>query len=528
MPDASGFSVREAGQDEGEGRRAPPQRQKIIETVINAGITFWRDLDGNTFATVPGRAGEIARYRVRSTDFRMIVRSLYAQAHPAKTNTGTIPGSVSDTAMGEALPAFEAMGFTGPMRDVDVRVIRHEDAVWLDLGTPKWDLVRIDAESWKVIGPADVPMIRPEGMRGLPTPVQPNPAAVLAAMGKLLNVGTDDELRIIVAWLVSTLYPTGPYAILALDGEQGSGKSTTCRMLRRLVDANKADLRAPPQCEDDLVIAALGGRTVAIDNVSSIEPHMADALCRLATGGGLSKRKLYTDGEEHIVAVARPVLLNGIPSLLARGDLADRSLAITLRPIPDDKRRPEAAVWAEFATVAPAILGLLLDGLAMALWRLPTLKLERLPRMADFASLACACAPAFGWDDAQMLAALQVNRAEAVAGVIESDPLAAAVQQLMEDRHEKHNRGPWQGTASDLLLNLNPTVTDEIRRERIWPKTASRVSAGLKRAAPALRRVGLEVQMTREAGTGQRVIILTYTPPTSARSGAGGLHRDAA
>jgi hypothetical protein len=46
-----------------------------------------------------------------------------------------------------------------------------------------------------------------------------------------------------------------------------------------------------------------------------------------------------------------------------------------------------------------------------ALRRLPTLRLERLPRMADFARLACAAAPAFGWTEAELLAGAVEERA---------------------------------------------------------------------------------------------------------------------
>ena len=200
---------------------------------------------------------------------------------------------------------------------------------------------------------------------------------------------------------------------------------------------------------------------VALDNVSFIEAETADALCRLATGAGLSKRRLYSDGDEHLVSVCRPVLLNGIPSLLARGDLADRALAITLPTIPDSKRRPEAAVWQAFDAAAPAILGLLLDALARALADGPGLHLARLPRMADFARLACAAAPAFGWTVDAMLAAIEGNRADAVQAVIKADPVAVAVRSFMQ----AHGQA-WEGTATELLNIVNARVPMEQARER--------------------------------------------------------------
>jgi hypothetical protein len=74
--------------------------------------------------------------------------------------------------------------------------------------------------------------------------------------------------------------------VLALDGEQGSAKTTTARMLRRLVDPNHADARAAPHDERDLLVAARNGRVVALDNLSGLDAATADALCRVATGGG--------------------------------------------------------------------------------------------------------------------------------------------------------------------------------------------------------------------------------------------------
>ncbi len=309
--------------------------------------------------------------------------------------------------------------------------------------------------------------------------------------------------------------PDGPYPVLALDGEQGSGKSTACRMLRRLVDPNKADLRGPPRKEEDLIVAATSARVVALDNISFIEAEMADALCRVATGGGLSKRELFSDGNEYLISVCRPVLLNGIPSLLARGDLADRALAVTLPAIPDHRRKPEAEVWRAFEAAAPAILGLLLDGLATALASLPTIQLPRLPRMADFAKLACAAAPAFGWTAEEMLAAIEGNRAAAVAAVIEADPVAIAVCAFIEAQQGAR----WTGTGTELLGIVNDRVPLDQQRERGYPKDAGRLSTRLRRIAPAMRRAGWDITLPMSGGREGRTITLkTLQFPSSVPS----------
>lgn len=420
-------------------------------------------------------------------------------------------------ALAETLSTLEAIAFRAQVREPEVRVCTWQGAIWIDLGGEDWRLVRVDANGWSVVDSADLPLIRPNGIRALPLPEKnADRRRTLATLRGLLNVSPDRpaDFMLLVAWLVAALNPTGPYPLLALDGEQGSGKSTTCRILRRLVDPNKADLRAPPRSEGDLVVAAQSARVVALDNVSFIEAETADALCRLATGSGLSKRKLYSDGEEHLVTVCRPVLLNGIPSLLGRGDLADRALAITLPAISDGNRMPEGAVWQAFDDAAPAILALLLHGLATALASIPTLRLARLPRMADFARLACAAAPAFGWTAAEMLAAIEGNRAEAVEAVIEADLVAVAVRAFMEER----GGDGWTGTASAMLEIVNARTPDEQRRGQGFPKVAARLSTRLRRLAPALRRSGWDVALPTGGGRSGRNITISTLHTVEQRS----------
>jgi len=479
------------------------KREQIIAAVSDARPIFWRDQRGTAFASIP-RDGRIERMAVRSQAFKNHCRLIYGDAHPVivkgKGAEAMRPGSVPDQSLQEALGAFEAMALRGAEHSPAVRVCRHGAAVWLDLGRPDWSLVAATATGWRHVDEADVPLIRPGGMLALPVPAPSRNA--LADLQRLLNIDRAGDFKLVAAWLVAALHPEGPFPVLALDGEQGSGKSTACRMLRRLVDPNVADMRAVPRDERDLVVAARNGRVVALDNVSFIEPGMADALCRVATGGGIGERALYTNGEEHTAYVQNPVLLNGIPSLLARGDLADRAIAITLPAIPDDRRQPEADIWAGFANAAPGILALLLDALVLALRNGPGLKLPRLPRMADFARIACAAAPAFGWTAEAMIAALEDNRAVAVAGVIESDAIASAVQAIAEEEQA------WRGTSTELLLKLNERTSLERQRERDWPRDAVRLSNRLRRVAPALRRAAVELTLPEAGGRAGRMVTI--------------------
>ncbi len=488
------------GDDEEGGKKGKtPASDLVIDAVLGAGVTFWRDADGEVYARVSVGDG-VMNLPIRGKRFETVCRQLYGRAFPVMGAHGKRPGGVNDNTIATAISAFTAMGLeSNDVFTPGVRLAEHEGAIWIDLGDDTYRAIRVTADGWTIESRTTAPLVRRDGMRALPVPVREDGS--LERLRGLLNIGSDDDFRLACAWLVAALRPVGPYPIIAVDGEQGSGKSTTCRMLRKLVDPNAADLRALARDEGDLLIAAVNSRVIGVDNVSSIAPDMADALCRVATGGGFGKRALYSNLDETIVSVCRPILLNGIPAATTtRSDLADRSIALTLPVIPEDKRRDEAAVWGDYDAAAPGIFALLLDGLAMALKHLPSVKLERLPRMADFAKLACAAAPAFGWGEAEMAAAIERNRQKATEAVVEGDTIASAILEIADE-----NPDGWTGTATNLLEEIREKAPEGAERDRTWPKDAARLSARVKRVAPNLRRVGVVIEQTREGGTGKRV-----------------------
>ena len=155
-----------------------------------------------------------------------------------------------------------------------------------------------------------------------------------------------------MAWCLGALLPNGPYPILVFGGEQGSGKSTLARLAQRITDPIHGDLLQPPQNDRDLIAAAKSNRVLAFDNLSGIDADLADSLCRLATGSEIGGRALYTDHDTASFAACRPVVINGIPDLAARADLADRSIVLHLSNLPE--RMTEADWRARVDAVLPA------------------------------------------------------------------------------------------------------------------------------------------------------------------------------
>jgi hypothetical protein len=247
-----------------------------------------------------------------------------------------------------------------------------------------------------------------------------------------------------------------------------------------------------------LLIAAQNARIVAFDNLSGLSAWQSDAFCRLITGGGVGKRTLYSDEDENILEAKRPLLLNGIDDVAERPDLAERAIVLTLSPIPPDERRDEDTYWREVDAAAPRILGALLEGVAAGLAGIGEVRLEKLPRMADFAKWTAATEPGLGFEPQSIAAAYERNQALVVASALDASPVATSLRALLRDR-----RGTWEGAPTALLDALSAFVSQEAQFSNAWPRSAAQLTGRLRRAATALRQTGVDVVFTHK-GRGTR------------------------
>ena len=409
---------------------------------------------------------------------------------------GKPPGS---QALQDAIGVLEAKAqFDGPEYPVFTRVAEHDGKIYIDLANEAWEAVEISPMGWRVISDCPVKFRRSKGMLPLP---HPEAGGSIEELRQFLNIPDEDSWRLIVAWLLASLRPKGPYPILLLQGEQGSAKSTTSKVLRALIDPNTAPLRTAPRDERDLMITATNSWVINFDNLSGIPLWLSDALCRLATGGGFSTRTLYENDEETIFSACRPIIANGIDEIASRHDLLDRAIIIHLPPIPEENRKDEAQFWAEFEKARPRIFGALLDAISAGLRNIDSVHIDRLPRMADFAKWITACEEALPWPTGGFMEAYMENREEAIETALEGDIIAVAIKNLLEEREV------WEGTASELLEALELFIDDTTKRSVVWPKNPRALSNRLRRCATFLRQTGIEVEFSRESTTVRRRLI---------------------
>src|SRR6202043_3239685 len=333
------------------------------------------------------------------------------------------------------------------------------------------------------------------------------PGRSIEALNSLLNLSDRNDFVLIVAWLLAALRAGGPYPLLAISGEQGSAKTVLSKLLKALIDPNAAPVRALSREQRELMIAANNSYLLAFDNLSGLPHWLSDALCRLATGGSFAVRQLYTDDEEVLFEAARPILLNGIEDVISRPDLGDRAIFLTLAPIAEAHRRPEADLWREFEIARPFILGALLDAVVHGLRAINHVQLQHLPRMADFALWAAACETAL-LPAGTFARAYAANRRAAIESIIEADPLATCVRTIMGERSS------WTGSASDLLRLCAESVREEASPGAPWAKNPRALAGRLRRAQTFLRMLDIEIAFRREGRSGTRIIRLSALGPS--------------
>ncbi len=465
----------------------------LIGLVLESGIELFHDPDQHGWASILVD-GHWENHPVRSRPFQLFLLRTYYRA------TGESPGV---QAIRAAQELFEARAlFDGAESPIHLRTAEYNGKLYLDLCDRAWRAVEIGSDGWRVVARPPVKFRRARGSQPLPVP---EPGGSLEELHRFLNVEHQGWI-LIKAFLVAALRPGLPCPILIAKGEQGAGKTTACRIISALIDPRTGALRGIPREVRDLIAAARNSWLVCFDNLSHLPDELADAACRLATGGGFGGRQLYSDNDEAIFDATRPLVFNAIPDLgAARPDFLDRTLIVEFLDPKPEMRRDEAELWRECEEMRPRILGALLDAASAGLRNLPKVRLDRLPRMADFAIWFSACEEYLGMEPGEALTVYQSNRAEAHHLALESSPLYESIAKLAQEG--------FIGTMAELHVRLNCMISDSVRRSVRWPKAPNALSNMLRRMASNLRAAGIEIQFSRADIRGRRVVSLVRSKP---------------
>lgn len=456
----------------------PSKAAELIRLIENAEL--FCDDAGEPYVSFINDKGHKETWPIKSGYFENILSSLYWQRHKKVVSKNNIQDALAAIA-GKAR-------FEGKRQKVFLRVAKLNDAIYIDLVNKSWEVLEVTASGWRILQDAPVKFRRTDNMMPLPSP---NAGGDINALWRFLNVSEQARL-LILSFILESFRADTPFAILVLHGLQGSAKSSTQKIIRMLIDPAISNLRCAPKKADDILIAAANNWLVSFNNISHLSDAQQDDLCSIATGGGYATRQLYTNGNEFVADVQRPIIMNGIDNFVTAQDLIDRCLVIESPIITNKDRKSEQEIFAAFDQEYPNIFGVILDILVATLKQLPNVNLVDKPRMADFAILGTALEMALGYKEGAFMEAYQANRKENMLTAMEHSPVILAVIKYMESCQR------YEGTFAKLYSLLS----DYKPSSGGWVQSPKGLASQIKKHVYALKLIGLNVEFhgRREGG----------------------------
>lgn len=379
------------------------------------------------------------------------------------------------------------------------RVAPYRDGVELDIGDESQRRIRIGPGKVEIIEEgSDIIFRRTPSMLPFVTPAETGDWQLIE---RYLNLSDVDSL-LLIAWITYMLanakQRNTSFPILLLQGDQGSGKSVLCAIIQALTDPSRVGVQTFPSNEKDLAIAVQNAHVVFYDNMRQVNKVMSDRLCTVATGGALTGRQLYTDGEQHVHLLHGALVLNGIHTIATEQDLLQRCLPLTLKPIGTQDRQSEAQFTDNFNSDLPAIFSGLLEFISTILVHLPNIKPQDPERMYDFSAWLAAMETVRGVPPGTFQSAYSAALQEGVLEGLMDSPLAAAVFSFVEQNiPDQIGNAGWNGTPTCLLEELKNSVAKQTALSREWPKNPISLSIKLKSLAGGLLSHGIRVNFAK-------------------------------
>ena len=359
--------------------------------------------------------------------------------------------------------------FNSKQRSLYKRVAEHDGCFYYDMTNVDWGIMRIAPNKWEYGHTSKVLFERCQTQTAQ---LMPNQNGDFNKIDKYIkNVPTHQQILVKVN-IIASLVPNISHALVLLQSEKGSGKSTLTQMIKAIVDPGSP---YPLQLDPKELVLNLNSNYLAnFDNLSYISPSISDVFCRAVTGATSNKRKLYADTRMITIEYKNCVLLNGINLGTLKDDLLDRSILIVLKKPKSKEMMSDTEYWGSFNKDLPDILGGMFTILSKAMSLYDPNSPKSGFRLIDYADWGYAIAEAMGGNGQDYIDALNKNRIEKNQALLSSSALCVAIREFMRDKDH------WAGQPSVLLTHLDKIAIDKRlgKNERDWPSNV--ISLGMK------------------------------------------------
>lgn len=437
---------KESREQEGNEPSTDSRQPPLLDLMaIVADYELWHDQVGTAYCTMQNR-GIWMNAQVEGQFFGDWLRAEYedrtANAEPI------IPQTLSKMTAHIAAKARTV----SPQHQSFYRLGKCSNYRWLDLGRPDWKCVRWNADGWEVVDAAAVKFYRGTDSCPLPIPALNPEINGLDPLWAAINTAEENR-PLLAGFILGALKSDTPCFGMNIQGEHGSAKSVATELIRSIIDYTPTPFQRLNNVKpEDLGNTCTTQLLPCFDNISHIESEMQDVMCSMTTGFGFKTRKLYTNGEVVACWVRRPWIVNSIPNVCSRSDLAERTIPLKLDVIETSTRKTEDEVRGAFTPARAHLLAVFLNAAVEAErnWESAGIAIRKSGmshRMADAIQWITAGEDALGFVGGTFLSRMTALQQEAGAEALEGTPQFETIEALLNEIP----RGEWTGTASEFL-----------------------------------------------------------------------------
>jgi hypothetical protein len=459
----------------------------LVELATENASLMFKDQYGTAYAQVH-IADHDEIIRIESSKFKRYLARLFYDRNGNKV--------VNADAINNAVQVIQAKAeYEGQTISLSLRVAWHNRDICYDLSDEKWQFIKISQHNWELMDNTPCPMFIRYNQTSQVEPDRNYEHNIFDRFLKLTNLKEHHDRILIKVYIISLFIPDIPHAMLILHGEKGSAKSTLQTLIKLLVDPGKPILLTIYNDVKEFIQQLAHNHIVFYDNLKHAPKWLSDEACKAVTGIGSTKRKLYSDDDDIVYEYRRCLGFSGINISLTEPDALDRSMMIELQRIRKENTKQDADIVAEFLELRPKLLGYIFDILVKALQIKPTVKLNDLPRMADFAMWGEAIAQAMGYKDLEFIHAYYDNIGKQNIEAIDNHPLGQAVARFIGEQQEFLKGSPLEILDQLEVFAHNTKIKTD---HRLWPKAANSLTRRLNQIRSSLLEgLGIDVQITR-------------------------------
>ncbi len=477
----------------GPAQPRPSTADQIIRSLID-NVRFIRNVEGEAYIAYPEAPHRALRVDGTKSDGMLTICQRWfasTQKWPNKDALRQVEQFVFAECMQQAV------------EPVHLRAASVGDAVYVDLGNPANEVVHITATGFTTATDCDAVFRRSKYTSALPSIDGVSPDVRL--LQKYVRVG-DEEFAVLVGCVIATWFTDIPQPIITLLGSAKAGKTTAMQHLADLIDPT-TDMPGGTLTLDPRTVQAIAKirRPLIFDNISHVAGDESDLLARVATGGEIIGRELYTNDDAHLTQLKRPILINGIIEGFARSDLASRTFQFELEDFAAGDRIAASVLRASWQADRPAVVAGLCELAAAVLAE----RLKSSPRdyefhrNSDVLQIIEVVSARLGVDG---IAAVRASGTRMSQTVLDASYLADCIQRLAFPEDEDDSDWSMHFTPKAFLdVALTPaTLLDRLRevderRAKDLPQTAKGLGEALRRISPDLEAVA-GIRLVRSRG----------------------------